>query len=553
MDSKARRPDRSVIFSLITLLVALILGARWYSIAKPHGSVALEVSASVINPLTADLRELQGLLGNGTLRSVDLVRLYTDQIQKHDDYLNAMINFGPLQSVLKAAETLDTERSEGRTRGPLHGIPIVIKDNIDTHPDLGFRTTAGSYALADSWPQRNAHIVDLLIAAGVIIIGKTNLSNWCRGQNITSGYSAVGGQVQSAYVRGGVDPNDGSNGHSASLPNPSGSSAGSAVAVSVGYSPFAIGTETDGSLVLPAGRAALYTIKPTIGLVPQAGIVPISPNFDTAGPMAKTPYDLAVLLDAIVDPERKLPSYTSALTQSWSDISVATLDPQVWKLPDSWLRQVENATQQMNREIRQAYATIEALAKSYAGNVPLISHDAFDLNGKNSETVVIAADFVKAINAYLDTRVNSTVRNLKELIEFNEQHAELELSPYSPNQGRLVRAYKQSITAEEYDAHFKHLRDVARNRGIDFILDTYRADVIMAPADSLLINYAACSGYPIATLPLSYLDYNGRPFGLSVIARAGQDTLLIKVQSAWEATFGARKPPSAMNGTSSKL
>ncbi|KIW91565.1 uncharacterized protein Z519_07532 [Cladophialophora bantiana CBS 173.52] len=568
MDPKARRPDRYVIFSLITLLVAVILGARWYSVAQSQGSVALEVSTSIINPLTADLRELQGLLGNGTLRSVDLVRLYTDQIQKHDDYLNAMINFRPLQSVLKAAERLDKERSEGSIRGPLHGIPIVIKDNIDTHPELGFQTTAGSYALADSWPQKNARIVDLLIAAGVIIIGKANLSElsnykfvrpqaprvsatdkWCRGQNITSGYSAVGGQVQSAYVRGGVDPDDGSNGHS----NPSGSSAGSAVAVSMGYSPFAIGTETDGSLVLPAARAALYTIKPTIGLVPQAGIVPISPNFDTAGPMAKTPYDLAVLLDAIVEPERKLPSYTSALTQSWGDISVATLDPQVWRLPDSWMRQVENATQQMNREIRRAYATIETLAKSYAGNVPLISHDAFDLNGQNSETVVIAADFVKAINAYLETRVNSTVRNLKELIEFNEQHAELELSPYSPNQERLVRAYKQSITAEEYDAHFKHLRDVARNKGIDFILDTYRVDLIMAPADSLLINYAACGGYPIATLPLSYLDYNGRPFGLSVIARAGQDALLIKAQSAWEATFGARKPPSAMNCTSSKL
>ncbi|OQU98903.1 hypothetical protein CLAIMM_04614 isoform 2 [Cladophialophora immunda] len=404
MDSRARRPDRSITFSLAALFVAVILATRWYSSASSQVPAAVETNAVVINPLTAGLRELQSALGSGTVRSVDLVQLYTDQIQKYDDSLKAMINFKPLPGVFEAAEILDKERSQGKTRGPLHGIPIVIKggfvplfndaglifarqDNIDTHPDLGFQTTAGSYALVGSWPQRNAKIVDLLIAAGVIIIGKTNLSELSnyKGTNITSGYSAVGGQVQSAYVRDKVDPADGKDSHS----NPSGSSSGSAVAVSAGYSPFSIGTETDGSLILPAGRAALYTIKPTIGLVPQAGIVPISSNFDSAGPMAKSSYDLAVLLDAIVDPDRKLPqSYTSALTESWSDISVATLDPEVWNLPDSWLRHVENATQQMNREIRQAYAKIETLAKSYAGNVPLTRHGALTLNGQNSETVV---------------------------------------------------------------------------------------------------------------------------------------------------------------------
>ncbi|OAP60239.1 hypothetical protein AYL99_05241 [Fonsecaea erecta] len=548
MDSHAKHSYRSIIFSSIVLFVAFFAATRWYTPTNSQSPVAVKTNAVLINPLTADLRELRGALDNGTLQSVDLVRLYTDQIQKHDSYLKAMIRFKPLQSVIKTAEKLDKERSEGKVRGPLHGIPIVIKDNIDTHPDLGFQTTAGSYALVDSWPRKNAKIVDLLIAAGVIILGKTNLSELSnyKGENITSGYSAVGGQVQSAYTRGNVDPDDGSDGHS----NPSGSSSGSAVAVSAGYSPFSIGTETDGSLIVPAGRAALYTIKPTIGLVPQAGIVPISATFDSAGPMAKTPYDMAVLLDMIIDPEqRPEQSYTSVLTGSWSDISVATLDPEVWNLSSNWMRPVESATQQMNREIRQAYAKIEVLAKSYAGNVPLIRHDALILNGKNSEHVVAAADFVRDINAYLATRVNSTVRNLQELIDFNERHAELELPPYSPNQDRLRRAYQQSLTADEYNEHFEHLRHVARDQGIDFVLDTYGVDVIMAPADSLLISYAACSGYPIATLPLSYLDYNGRPFGLSVIARANQEALLIKVQSAWEATFGPRKPPAGMNGT----
>ncbi|KAH0837170.1 hypothetical protein AYO21_04628 [Fonsecaea monophora] len=545
MDSHVRRLDRSSVFSLVALFAAVLLGVRWYSWADPEASTTVKLGAAGFNPLTADLKELQDALDKGTLHSVDLVRLYTDHIQRHDGHLKAMIRFKPLQSVLRAAEILDTERSQGKIRGPLHGIPIVIKDNIDTHPDLGFQTTAGSYALVDSWPEKNAKIVDLLIAAGVIILGKTNLSELSnyKGENITSGYSAVGGQVKSAYVRATSDPDDSKDSHG----NPSGSSAGSAVAVSAGYSPFSIGTETDGSLVLPAGRAALYTIKPTISLVPQAGIVPISANFDSAGPMTKTPYDLAVLLDAIVDPERRpAKSYTSALTGSWSDISVATLDPEVWSLPESWLRPVESATRQMTTEIRQAYAKIETLAKSYAGNVPLIGPQAFQRNGQNSETVVTAADFVKAINAYLQTRVNSTVRSLGDLIDFNERHADLELTPDSPNQERLLRAYRQSLTEEEYDAHWNHLRQVARDRGIDHILDTYQVDVIMAPADSLLISYAACSGYPIATLPLSYLSYNGRPFGLSVLARANQEAVLIKVQSAWEATFGPRRPPGGL-------
>jgi amidase len=187
-----------------------------------------------------------------------------------------------------------------------------------------------------------------------------------------SGWSAIGGQVQSAYVRGGLDPTDSKDGHSvshvlyvnsfcSSAPwlhasdlcnhanhpqNPSGSSSGSAVGVSAGYAPVAIGTETNGSLLCPAGRAALYTIKPTIGLIPQHGIVPISANFDSAGPMTKTSYDLAVLLDVLAS---RIPSqsYTKNLTGSWSGISVATLDYSKWRYPDSMIKPADGAEAQI--------------------------------------------------------------------------------------------------------------------------------------------------------------------------------------------------------------
>lgn len=176
-----------------------------------------------------------------------------------------------------------------------------------------------------------------------------------------NGWSAVGGQTQSAYVRGGIDPNDSHDGHSVSLysfwnkkllkrsqlpKNPSGSSTGSAVGVSAGYAPFSIGTETDGSLTIPSGRAALYTIKPTIGLVSSSGILPISTKFDSAGPMTKSSYDLAALLDVITarDPSE---SYTKNLTKSWSDISVAVLDPEIWKFPESYVKPADDAEAQI--------------------------------------------------------------------------------------------------------------------------------------------------------------------------------------------------------------
>ena len=307
----------------------------------------MDATTHFVDPLIVDAKELQELLTRGSLTSVDLIDIYTQQIREHDDYLKAVISSGPEDVLLEAAQRLDQERSQGKLRGPVHGIPILIKDNIDTHPDLGMQTTAGSFALAQSMPSKNARVVDKLIDAGAIILGKCNLSelsNW-KGHNTMRAWSAVGGQTQSAYTRGDVDPKEGTAGHN----SPAGSSSGSAVAVSAGFAPFSIGTETDGSLVVPAGRAALYTIKPTIGLVSQESIVPVSHTFDSAGPMAKTPYDMAILLDAIVEPDAKQnpASYTRALTGSWSNICVATLDPEWGKFPDGVVRPVPEATEQM--------------------------------------------------------------------------------------------------------------------------------------------------------------------------------------------------------------
>ncbi|KAI9768832.1 MAG: hypothetical protein M1840_004646 [Geoglossum simile] len=525
------------VFWIISVLLISGISYRGWHYGLDTNQKPIMKPNDLFDVLTADVKVLQKLLQTRTLNSVDLVEAYMAQIRRHDGYLRAMLSTAPMEGLVEAAKVLDQERVSGRLRGPLHGIPILLKDNIATHPGLGMKTSAGSFALLDSRPSKNARIVDMLIAAGVIILGKANLSELSnfKGSLIPSGWSAVGGQTQSAYVRGGLDPKDSKDGHS----SPSGSSAGSAVAVSAGYAPVSIGTETDGSLVCPAGRAALYTMKPTIGLVPQAGIVPVSHSFESAGPMTKTPYDLALLLDVITEgrPDTLLGgSYTAGLTGSWSDISVATLDPEEWKFPPFVLKPVEEATAQINSDIRSAYAKIKNLAKSLVENVPLVPFEEFDFQGNNSELTVTMADFTGDLNGYLSDLEESPVRTLESLIQFNTDHAEMELPPGHANQETLESAHRLNISASDYQANFKHLQQVGRDRGIDHILKTYGVDVIMGPADR----------YPIATLPLSYLDYNGRPFGLVVIASAHQEALLLKVQSAWEATFGPRLPPPAL-------
>ncbi|KAK3291864.1 amidase signature domain-containing protein [Chaetomium fimeti] len=515
--------------------------SQFVSLPGPACPPATTGGIAAVDLLTIDAKGLQSRLADGEFTSLDLARKCLTQIQKHDGHLHAMIKTTPIRILEETASSLDRERADGIVRGPLHGIPILVKDVVDT-PTLGLPTTAGSFALLSSKARKDAKIIDRLIPAGLIILGKTNLS-FCnsRGSDMPSGWSAVGGQVQSAYIVGGVDPTDSKDGHS----SPSGSSSGSAVGVSAGYAPLAIGTETDASLVCPAGRAALYTIKPTIGLVSQEGIMPISHHFDTAGPMTKSVHDLAALLDVLAAGPRS-ESFTASLTGSWSDISVAVLDPEEWKFPEDWVKPVEGAEAQINREIRRAYDVIKSKAKMFVNNVDLVSVDELALDGESSEGIVMMVDLKRNLNTYLANFEESEVRSLLDVINYNLKHADKELPPHHPRQDRFIDSQNHTISPEVYERHLQHLRHVARDRGVERVLDTYGVDVVLGPTDSGLTSMAAAGGYPLCAMPLSYLDYNGRPFGVSAIAGRGRDDLLVKVMSAWEATFPGRKPPPAL-------
>ncbi|KAJ5701174.1 Amidase [Penicillium malachiteum] len=496
------------------------------------------------NPLTATAASLQERLNSGSLTSKDIVQQYLGQIEQYDGYLKAVIATTPKDLLYQRASELDNERASGSVRGPLHGIPVLVKDNIATGPELGLPTTCGSLALVGSKPRKNASLIDRLLASGAIILGKANLSEWAwyRSDLADSGWSAVGGQTQSPYVRGGFRQNDTSGGHS----NPGGSSSGSAVAVAAGFCPVSIGTETMGSLIMPSDRAALYTIKPTVKLISQDGIIPVTHEADSAGPMAKSVQDLADLLDVLVDSEKtNVPEggYHSAVTGSWGDIRIGIVEPEKWLLPHNIEKYEKDATDQMLRDWQSAYEKLKTLAKEVKP-VTLISIEESTEDGKMDISKAFDSTFSSLLRDYLASIDDSKIQNLEDLIEFNQEHAQEELPPSADNQAGLIRALNANMSDDEYHKLVNFARDACGRRGIDKALEENDVDILMGPGDGLLFQISGTAGYPGATLPLGYLDFNGRPFGMQIVAKAHQEALLIQAQSAWEATFPGRHPPA---------
>ena len=294
---------------------------------------------SKLNVLTATATDLKKAYEEGSLTIESTIIEYLHQISTCNGYLRALIATAPEKLLLERARLLDKERLDGNVRGPLHGIPVIVKDNIATHPDLGMETTAGTFALVGSRVRVGASIMKQLDEAGVIIIGKANLSELSnfRGAQMPGGWSAVGGLTQSPYVVGGKKWDDGNCGHSSA----GGSSSGSCSGVAAGFAPVSIGTDTNGSILVPATRHDVYALKPTLGLISQDGICPISSDFDSAGPIAKCATDIAIMMDALVDPNKlsEIPqgSYIPFLTRSFEGIRIGVLNPSEWRMPPTTL------------------------------------------------------------------------------------------------------------------------------------------------------------------------------------------------------------------------
>ena len=474
----------------------------------------------------AAIADLQAAMAVGKESSVSLTKKYLrriDDIDRDGPAINSVIEVNP--DAIDIARELDRERKSGRIRGPLHGVPILLKDNIDTHDRM--RTSAGSLALAHSIAPRDSTVAKRLRASGAVILGKTNLSEWAnfRGDRSTSGWSGRGGLTRNPYA---LDR------------NPSGSSSGSAVAVAANLCAAAIGTETDGSIVSPSTVCGIVGLKPTVGLISRAGIIPISHSQDTAGPMTRTVRDAAILLGALAEGDKAKTDYTTFLK------------------PDG----LRGARIGFARRYLRAGPTTKIMenaieAIKQGGAVIIEPFDDAPLGKAGSgEGEVLLYEFKAGINAYFASLgAKAPVHTLAELIAFNEKHRDKELRYFG--QETFIRAEaKGPLTDKPYLEAVEKCHKFARVEGIDGLMDKYQLDAIVAfsggPAGKTDLLHgdrglggsstpAAVAGYPNITVPAG--DVVGLPVGISFFGRAWSEPVLLSLAYAFEQITQARKPP----------
>jgi len=484
------------------------------------------------------LLELQQEMESGTETSRSIAEKYLARIQTVDRQgpaIRAVIELNP--EALAAADALDAERRSGKTRGPLHGIPILIKDNIGTADRM--TTTAGSLALAGSIPIRDAWVVCKLREAGAVLLGKTNLSEWAnfRSTRSTSGWSGRGGQTRNPYA---LDR------------NPCGSSSGSSAAVAANLCAAAIGTETDGSIVCPSSANSIVGIKPTVGLVGRSGIIPIAHSQDTAGPMARTVADSAILLGAIAGRDPLDPVTRESAGKSHADYAVF-LDPKGLAgarigIPRKLFGFHDRVDQLMNT----AMEAMKAHGATLIDPVEIGSLGKLD----DPEYQVLLYEFKADLNAYLaGLGPGASVRSLKELIEYNERNRGREM-PYFGQEIFLEAEGKGPLTDKTYRQALAGNLRLSRKEGIDAVMLKHRLDAIVAPTggppwptDPINGDHyaggcstlAAVAGYPHITVPAGYVF--GLPVGISFFGRAYSEPTLIKLAYAFEQATNVRREP----------
>jgi amidase len=514
--------------------------------AEPSG-VEAEAAARRASPLSpapfaleeATLADLQAGMAAGKMTAHSITQEYINRIHELDRIgptLRHVIETNP--DALSIATTLDRERKAGKVRGPLHGIPILVKDNIDTADRM--TTTAGSYALAGSIPLQDATIIAKLRAAGAIILGKTNLSEWAnfRSTHASSGWSGRGGQAKNPYV---LDR------------NPCGSSSGSGGAVSANLCVLAIGTETDGSIVCPSSANGIVGIKPTLGLVSRAGIIPIAHSQDTAGPMARTVRDAATLLNFLTGVDPRDAATSSGGARSPIDYTTS-LDANGLRgarigVARSKFFGYSDVTDKL---INDAIATMKAQGAVIVDPANIETAGKFD----DTEFDVLLYEFKADLNAYLASLgPKAPVKTLADIIKYNDAHRDQEM-PYFGQEIMIQAQAKGPLTEKKYlDALANDLK-LSRTDGIDATMDKYKLDAIVAPTGGPawttdLINGdhfsgasstpAAVAGYPNINVPAGYSHQ--LPIGISFFGRAYSEPMLIKLAYAYEQATKHRRAP----------
>jgi amidase len=500
-------------------------------------------SAATIAPPAFELDELtiadlQSGMTAGKYSAQSLASKYLeriDDVDKHGPAINSVIELN--RDALSIASDLDKERKAKGARGPLHGIPVLIKDNIDTHDRM--TTTAGSLALGGSIPLQDSSVAKKLREAGAVILGKTNLSEWAnfRSSHSSSGWSGRGGQTRNPYV---LDR------------NPCGSSSGTGAAVSANLSAIGIGTETDGSVVCPSNANSLVGIKPTVGLISRAGIIPISHSQDTAGPMCRTVTDAAILLGVLTGVDPRDDATKASAGKSFADYA-KFLDANGLKGARIGVhRKGFGFNDGVDKLLGDCIDIMKRRGAVIVDPADIPTQGKFD----DSELEVLLYEFKADLNSYLAALgPRAPVKSLKEIIDFNEQYRDREM-PYFGQDLFLKAQAKGPLTDKAYRNALARDQRMSRKEGIDFVMDKNKLDALIAPTggpawptdwlngDHFSGGYSTASavaGYPHVTVPAGYVF--GLPIGISFFGRAWSEPTLIKFAYAFEQATKARRAP----------
>ena len=501
---------------------------------KADSSETLFTDDFELNEMTIDT--LQQKMKNKELTSRSIAEKYLkriNDIDKAGPKLNAVIEINP--DALSIADAMDKERADGKVRGPLHGIPVLIKDNINTGDKM--MTTAGVLALVGNVAKEDAFIIKKLREAGAVLLGKTNLSEWAnfRSTHSTSAWSSRGGQTKCPYI---LDR------------NPSGSSAGTGSGVAANLCAIGIGTETDGSIVSPSSVNGLVGIKPTVGLWSRSGIIPISKTQDTAGPMARTVRDAAILLAACAGVDSQ-DSYTAASQGKAQADYTKFLDADGLKGKRIGVEKDGlKTTSYMDALFHEA---IELMKSKGAEIVEVEVYKNIKQAGKDEFTVLLY-EFKDGVNNYL-AKANSQMKSLADVIEFNKKN-EAEAMPFFKQENLELAQKKGDLKSKEYLDAVKNTTTITRSV-IDKLLKDNKLDAIAAPTNGPAVcidlvngDYdngysfsgpAAMAGYPHITVPMGFI--HGLPVGLSFISTAYDEAGIIKLGYAYEQASKKRMSP----------
>lgn len=529
-------------FLMESMLAAATSGVSQSQEPKPQVPVArpdfeapgVASSGFVFDELT--IGDFQARMKTGELTAHEICSRYLERIEEIDrrgSMLRSVIEINP--DALAIARTLDEEYRNKGPRGPLHGIPVLLKDNIDTADRM--QTTAGSLGLIGKPAANDAWVAQRLRTAGAVILGKTNLSEWAnfRSTHSTSGWSGRGGLTKNPYA---LDR------------NPCGSSSGSGVAVSANLCAAAIGTETDGSVVCPSSMCGIVGLKPTLGLISRAGIIPIAHSQDTAGPMARTVRDAALLLGALAGMDSRDSETLANASHAFVDYTQFLDANGLRGARIGIARQYFNMGPAVSAVMEQCIALMRDAGATIVDPADLPSYEAW----RESETQVLLYEFKADLNQYLAGR-GTALRSLPDCIAFNREHRgeempffEQELMEKSNEKGDLSdKAYRDALSAS---------KRLARKEGIDAVMAKFKLDAIAGPtsgpawisdlvsgdrADSGCASPPAVAGYPHITVPAG--SKFGLPFGISFFGSPWTEPKLIKVAYAFEQARQARRKP----------